>query len=427
MPIYGKDINPNRGNRTGFAFKSPRIHRRVLVEQGPIKPGEKLMISFGKIEHEPHVPGSLHLTFKAKPVSSTDKSAYFVQNLGRALVVEKDILFNGKRSKSEVSIDEYNMYKDCWLHEDERKKMFLQGIQDELGLKYRIDAKKAAAGGELENVTDKHKALKLAYGNTFKISLDDELFTDNAGFYPYALNDKVTIELKLADAKDVVISTDTSASYDISNVYLEWDAIQSPTLGREISAMYSEMGIYYDRIHFLRKESKNKSDTMININVRESLSSLRGVLVMFKDVANHQKKYAMTREKWYNPKIEEVKIAINSSANQLYANGLLPKDLYYEATKFFGEGVSQGDFYNDKFCLWIDTRSSTDPALHGNGMVLDGSNTGIDIAIQKTAEAAGPLVMYIFLVIDAVMEFQNASYSKVCYALNSCPTGDGDM
>ena len=110
-----------------------------------MKPGENLIVNFGKIEHEPHVPGTLHLTFKAKPVSSSDKSAYFVQNLGRAIVTEKDILFNGKRSKTEVSIDEYNLYKDCWLHEDVRKEMILQGVQDELGLKYRIDAKKAGS------------------------------------------------------------------------------------------------------------------------------------------------------------------------------------------------------------------------------------------------------------------------------------------
>ena len=107
--------------------------------------------------------------------------------------------------------------------------------------------------------------------------------------------------------------------------------------------------------------------------------------------------------------------------------GILPKDLYDEAQNFFGEGISQDDFYNDKLCIWIDTRSTTDNRLHGNGLKLDGSNTGIDIEINKKAESSGKLVMCIFLVIDAVMEFYNSSYSKVCYALNTCITGDGDI
>ena len=75
------------------------------------------------------------------------------------------------------------MYNDCWLYKDVRKEMILQGVQEELGLKFRIDAKKAPAGGDLENVKDEHKDLKLAYENTFKISLHDKLFTDNSPFY----------------------------------------------------------------------------------------------------------------------------------------------------------------------------------------------------------------------------------------------------
>ena len=56
----------------------------------------------------------------------------------------------------------------------------------------------------------------------------------------------------------------------------------------------------------LRKESKNKSDTLINVNIRESVQSLRGVLILFKDVGEHHEKVRSgKREKWYNPKIED--------------------------------------------------------------------------------------------------------------------------
>ena len=182
----------------------------------------------------------------------------------------------------------------------------------------------------------------------------------------------------------------------------------------------------YDRIQFLKKESHPKSAGLLNINIRESLRSLRGIMLLFKDVGD-QKALSCKREVFYNPGVEKIKVSINGKSNQLYSNGLLPKDLWIEARKFFSgsTNMSQGEFYNDKFCVWLDTRSSNDNDVHGNGMRLDGANSGVSIAITKSTNSQdGNFLMYIFLVIDAFIEFGGNSFKRVCYAVDSCPEGD---
>jgi len=430
MREYGNDMSIERQKRKSFGFKADRTHRSVLVDNSTAKPGGTLNIMLSKIKNEAIVPGTLKLSFKAKPTSSSDKAAYFVQNLGRAIVTQRQLKFNGKPATVINEHDEYKLYTDLWLTKAERKHRILQGIQESLGLKHRIGAKKAAAGGDLENVTDEQKAIAKAYGNTFYIPLDDELFVDVSPFSPYFINDNVTIEMKLAEAKDVVLSSDKSASYDISDLHLEWDGIQDSTLAQEIASQYQTgWGVHYDRVQFLRKENYQKNSTLINVNIRESVRSLRGVLILFKD-STDQTKYTCNRESFYNPGIEKVEVSINGDSNKLYASGITPKDLWYEARKFFSQdntNMTQGAFYDDNFCLWVDTRSSTDPELHGNGLRLDGSNSGMALSINKANGGSGQFTMYIYLIVDAVLEFGGGLYKRVCYALDDCPNGDGDL
>ena len=89
--------------------------------------------------------------------------------------------------------------------------------------------------------------------------------------------------------------------------------------------------------------------------------------------------------------------------------------------------MTQGSFYDDNFCLWVDTRSSSDPELHGNGLRLDGSNSGMSLSINKANGGSGQFTMYIYLIVDAVLEFGGGSYKRICYALDACSEGDGDQ
>ena len=48
--------------------------------------------------------------------------------------------------------------------------------------------------------------------------------------------------------------------------------------------------------------------------------------------------------------------------------------------------MNNEEFLSTKFELWIDTRSSIDNTLHGNGRVIE---QGIILQIEKASEASG--------------------------------------
>ena len=58
------------------------------------------------------------------------------------------------------------------------------------------------------------------------------------------------------------------------------------------------------------------------------------------------------------------------------------------------------EFLSTKFGLWIDTRSSIDNTLHGNGRAVD---KGMILQIEKEAEASGgDLMCHVFVLEEAV-------------------------
>lgn len=58
-------------------------------------------------------------------------------------------------------------------------------------------------------------------------------------FAPNSIHDNLTIEMKLAEAKDVVLSTDKNASFEQpSEIHLEWDAISNAQLDQEVVDLY---------------------------------------------------------------------------------------------------------------------------------------------------------------------------------------------
>ena len=116
----------------------------------------------------------------------------------------------------------------------------------------------------MENVTDEQKAISKAYANTLYIPFDDELFNDLSPFCPYHINDNVIVEIKLAEAKDVVISSDKGASFEMSDLHLEWDGITDGPLAREIDRQYKQAGgggILRSGAFFTKRKSQQKLDS----------------------------------------------------------------------------------------------------------------------------------------------------------------------
>ena len=74
---------------------------------------------------------------------------------------------------------------------------------------------------------------------------------------------------------------------------------------------------------------------------------------------------------------------------QLFVAGLKARDIYPELKKYFyreHSNVTWEEFLTTKFGLWIDTRSSTNNALHGSVRAVEKS--GILLQIEKIYETS---------------------------------------
>jgi len=78
--------------------------------------------------------------------------------------------------------------------------------------------------------TQPDASIAAAFGNRFAIPLDFQILTDHGPFYQAWLNDRLSFELTFNDYGRVIMSTDPTASYEITNLSLEFDVVTNPDL-----------------------------------------------------------------------------------------------------------------------------------------------------------------------------------------------------
>ena len=126
-----------------------------------------------------------------------------------------------------------------------------------------------------------------------------------------------------------------------------------------------------------------------------SARSLQGLLLLFLDKRNE---FANKNDEFYNSSIKKILITINGMPHQLYVGGLGARKIYPELSKYFyreNSNVTWEEFLTTKFGVWIDTRSSTNKALHRSNMTVEKS--GILLQIEKALEtSSGDFMCYVF-------------------------------
>ena len=63
-----------------------------------------------------------------------------------------------------------------------------------------------------------------------------------------------------------------------------------------------------------------------------------------------------------------------------------------------------------KYALWLDFRTINENVLYGMGRGIGRVGGGITLQIQKSAEMAGVLKAYIYLIMDAQLNIQNRAF-----------------
>ena len=195
--------------------------------------------------------------------------------------------------------------------------------------------------------------------------------------------------------------------------------VTQPELTRTISNQYSaRLAILYDRILRHSKISKDKSDTIWNINLNVPARSMKSILMLFEYVVAQQP-FARETEAFCNPKITKVEVTIEGFLNQLFSLGMRAYQMWDEAKKFFAAGskrhpevaevakdlaladVSLGELLKSKFTLWLDLRTTDDDRRHGSGRRVENASEDVTIQITKQAEAAGASNNYLYVIMDA--------------------------
>jgi len=247
-------------------------------------------------------------------------------------------------------------------------------------------------------------------------------------FYQAGLGDRLEYELMFNDYDKVIKSTDADSTYTIKNICLEFDMVSDTNLSRQIRNQTSDkMVIYYDRVLRHQKFVKNKSDTLWNINLNTPARSMKGILLLFEDPER------TSTESYLNPKIEKVEMTIEGVPNQLYSQGMKAYQQWDEINKFFAltskrnkttDVVLKDIFFTyttlekyltTNYALWLDLRSTDDNYLHGTGRRIENASEGITIQITKKQEADESINMYMFVIQDAQINFEDGRFKEANY------------
>jgi hypothetical protein len=366
------------------------------------------------------VPGTVRLAFEIE-LNSRDANATIFQNIGRSIIKKTTIKISGNEVMSIDDSDIYHCYLDLWKSPTELVNMAYQGIGKANMLKHRVGAADASADKE-------DQAIAHAFKNRFCIPLDFELLETHMPFYQAGLGDRLEYELTFNDYNSVIKSSDVASSYTIKNICLEFDMVTDPELARQIRQQVDgKMVILYDRILRHRKITKNKSDTLWNINLNVPARSMKGILMLFEDPER------TSTQTFYNPKITKVEMTIEGVPNQLYSQGMKAYQQWDEINKFFAL-TSKRDKEIDKiakqfyltnttlekylttnYALWLDLRTTDDNTLHGSGRRIENASEGITIQITKEQGADAPINIYLFIIQDAQINFEDGRFKEISF------------
>ena len=414
---FGRNLNPYRKLRDPLGIKGARHSVVFTNNPSSIDQNQQLLVRFPNLgSYDVIVPGTARLAFTIS-LTSTDDNRTMVQNLGRVVVKKTTIKISGNEVLSIDDSDVFHCYLDLWKTTRERENAQYQGI-DTIAEERHADTPRCC----------KRRSKCKVYRHQWRLG---QPVLCPAGLRS-ALGDRLEYELTFNDYNRVIHAEDDSdASYSIVGISLEFDVVTQPELARMVRNQYTgQIAILYDRVLRHRKINKDKSDTLWNINLNVPARSMKGILMLFE--ANSST-FARDTESFYNPKIEKVEVTIEGIPNQLYSQGMRAYQQWDEARKFLAAGserypevaavakdlaladVSLTDFLTTKYALWLDLRTSDDDRLHGSGRRVENASEGVTIQITKTAETAGALNIYLYVLMDAQLNIENSRFVSALY------------
>ena len=143
------------------------------------------------------------------------------------------------------------------------------------------------------------------------------------------------VRLELNFSEKVILCTgDISATYKVSDISLEYDAIFDEPYATTIGEMYTgTTSIPYTKVTLIHYQTLSKKDTTWKIDVNNlSSRSFQGSLLLFFDKRDD---FANKNEEFYNQSMMNILVTINGMPHQLFGAGLQARDIYPELKKCF--------------------------------------------------------------------------------------------
>ena len=148
------------------------------------------------------------------------------------------------------------------------------------GLKTQVGAEKS--DGTALTVTTQENTIKKTFDKRLAIPLDFDFFRHPV--YPYGLKEDLIVRLELNSSEKVTLCTgDTSATYKLSDVSLEYNAIFDQPYASGIGKMYTGTTLIpYTKVTPIHYQTLSIKDTTWKIDANNlSVWSLHGLLLLF--------------------------------------------------------------------------------------------------------------------------------------------------
>ena len=168
-----------------------------------------------------------------------------MSNIGRAIIENLAVKFEGNEIMSVDDFDVFACYRDLWKTKSEKRNAIRQGIISTDGctencIKLRINA------GDKNASNAQDKAIADACKNKFIIPLDFEMLDSAAPYYQAGLGNRLCYELTFNDYNRVAKSRVSSpkvpdVKYKITDISLEYEITTQPNLTRSIRSKYQHM------------------------------------------------------------------------------------------------------------------------------------------------------------------------------------------
>lgn len=436
---FGEKLDPTRSHRINGTYEGTRQVVRLTNRPSSILPNEDLQVRLPTLgSDDVIVPGSIYLTFDL----TISKGAKPVNNIARNIVDRITITLDGNEIININEADLFYNYIEQWESEPiKTSKCYTNGIIVE------SENSEAVQSVRLGHTT-KTDATAIAgiYGKKFAIPLDFELFKTVLPFNGKSLASKLIYNFHFVQVDkflNVTYDADDDASekseknskatYSVDNIELQFTKIISSQLSSQVkSAFSSSFSLLYDRVHHMKTFPVKSNDQIWNWTFATPVRSLRGILLIGKkDTSITPFNYKV--DDYWNMDIERINITIEGVNNILYDKGVRQSDIFNEATLFWSGAYKQPadvdrmtkelklsslgckEFYDDKYCIWLDLRCVEDNHLHGSGMSLQSNSEGITLAITRKTNTGTEYnaKVYAFLMMDAASEIDNNEYNGV--------------